>query len=182
MDVNWEELEKELVTQTKNGNAELSSPRVQAIELILGSDFFVQAVEHAVHRKPGYKLARSLILDLKPWVAIKRCYDIFNNPPSTYCHNVQYEAYSLLKDIFDCRAILPPDPDAEYADPIEMGMYYSLELSQLPEILESALNHPSDYTRKQAAWLLSEDEEGLNRAKEYLAKGRAAIKASQHKS
>ena len=182
MDVNWEELEKELVTLTitltKNGNAGRSSPHVQAIELIFGSDFFVQAVEHAVNRKPGYKLARSLILDLKPWVAIKRCYDIFNNPPSTYYYNVQYEAYSLLKDIFDCRVILPPDPDAEYADPIEMGVYYSLELSQLPEILESALNHPSDYTRKQAAWLLSEDEEAHNRAKEWLAKGRAAIEAS----
>lgn len=179
MDVNWEELGKELVTLTKNGKAGQSSPHVQSLELALGADFFVQAVEHAVSRKPGSELARSLILDLKPWTAIKHCYEIFRQDHD----NVQYEAYCLLRDVFDCRAKLSfselypeLDPDVEYyADIIEMGVYCACELSQLTEILESALNHPNDYIRKQATLLLSENEEEHNRRREYLAKCRAAI-------
>jgi hypothetical protein len=56
-----------------------------------------------------------------------------------------------------------------YADIIDMGVYYNCEISQLTEILESALNHPNDYIRKQATLLLNEDEEKHNKAREYLA-------------
>jgi hypothetical protein len=175
MNINWEDLQTELVNVTGNRKTGENSLGIQVLELILGADFFVQAVEHAVGSEPGHELARSLILDLKPWAAVKRCYEIFRNPSSTYYHSDQYEAYSLLKDIFDCRIILPPDPDAEWVDPIDMGFFYVCETSQLTEILESALNHPSDDIRKQATWLLSQDEEKHNRAKEFLAEQRAVL-------
>lgn len=50
-----------------------------------------------------------------------------------------------------------------------MSVYDTLEFSQMPYILESAINHPSDYIRKQAVRLLSEDEETLNRQRAVLA-------------
>lgn len=172
MNVSWEELGKELVTLPGNEKIGEDPPSVHVLELILGAEFFVQAVEHAVSSNPGCELARSLVLDLKPGIAIKRCYEIFRNTglrPSLFFSPYQSKAYYLLIDIFSCMVDLPPDPDPdpdpEYdADILDPSWLDIMEQSRMPMILEIAsIHHPSDYMRKQSARLLSEDKETLDR-------------------
>jgi uncharacterized protein len=113
MKVNWEELARELKSLTKSGEIGGSSLGVEAIELILGRDFFEQAVEQYITFKPGFELARSVLLVIKPWTAMKYCYDIYKNTDDI---EIKRSAIGLLKVISDRRVLewLPEflaDPD-----------------------------------------------------------------------
>jgi hypothetical protein len=81
MKVNWQELAQEVGTLTESGEIGGSSLGVEALDLILGEEFFQQAVDHYLSCKPGSELARSVLLCIKSWKSMKYCYEIYK---STY--------------------------------------------------------------------------------------------------
>jgi len=169
MKVNWQELARELGTLNQFGELGGSSLGVEALELILGAEFFEQAVEHYISLKPGFELARSVLLCIKPWTAMKRCYEIYKN---TNDIEVKRSAVELLRVVSDRRVLewLPEflaDPDEGVQNAgigvIDQLLFWQiLHDEDVRSILESAMNHPSEYIKKQAKWLLgAEDKQEL---------------------
>lgn len=163
MKVDWEALARELGTLTDfGGEIGGSHLGIQAIEYILGSEFFEQAVEHYISSKPGFELARSVLLRLKPWLGMKHCYEIFKHSNNLVARR---SAVELLRVVGDRKVLewIPefladPDPDIQAwgMGVIDQLLFWELLFDEdVQPILESALNHDNPYVREQAALLLT---------------------------
>jgi hypothetical protein len=163
MKVDWQDLAKELGTLTDYGS-EMGGSHLgtQAIEHILGTEFFEQAVEHYISSKPGFELARSVLLRLKPWSGMKYCYEIFKHSNNL---NARRSAIELLRVVGDRKVLgwIPEflaDPDPEIQSwgmgVIDQLLFWDLLFDEdVQPILESALNHDNPYIREQAELLLT---------------------------
>ena len=100
--INWHKLalKLETITDTENGYSEVGGTKIAetALTEILGDEFVIQAVDYYVTRSPGSELARSVLMLIKPKIAIQRCWEIFD---SYIDKQQQYNALSLLRDICD---------------------------------------------------------------------------------
>ncbi|MFM2429391.1 MAG: hypothetical protein RLZZ511_604 [Cyanobacteriota bacterium] len=167
MKVDWESLAKELGTLTDFGG-ELggSDLGTQAIEYVLGSEFFEQAVEHYIKCRSGAELARSVLLRLKPWSGMKHCYYIFKHSENL---DDRRSAIELLRVVGDRQVLkwIPEflsDPDQSIQSwgigIIDQLLFWELLFDEdVKEILELALTHENQYVRGQASRLLSVDHE-----------------------
>jgi hypothetical protein len=169
MKVDWEALARELCTLTDfGGEMGGSDLGAQAIEHILEAEFFEQAVEHYISSKPGFELARSVLLRLKPWSGMKHCYKIFK-----YSNNLaaRRSAVELLRVVGDRKVLgwIPefladPDPDIQSwgMGVIDQLLFWELLFDEdVRPILESALNHDNPYIREQAELLLTPMGKGI---------------------
>lgn len=166
MQANWEEIAKELGTLREYSEIGGSSLGVEALEVILGAEFFEQAVEYYISCKPGFELARSVLLCVKPWTAMKHCYEIYKN---TNDIEVKRSAVELLRVVSDRRVLewIPEflsDPDEGVQNSgigvVDQLLFWQiLHDEDVRPILESAMNYSSEYVRKQARWLLSAEDE-----------------------
>ncbi|HEY9749123.1 MAG TPA: HEAT repeat domain-containing protein [Allocoleopsis sp.] len=171
MKIDWEALAIELGTLTDFGG-EIGGSHLgtQAIEHILGAEFFHQAVEHYISCKPGSELARSVLLRLKPWSGMKHCYEIFKHSKNL---DDRRSAIELLRVVGDRRVLawIPefladPDPGIQAwgIGVIDQLLFWQLLSDKdVKTILEPALTHHNSYIREQAALLLTTEEEEQER-------------------
>jgi hypothetical protein len=162
MKVDWEALARELGTLTDFGG-ELGGSHLgtQAIEHILGAEFFEQAVEYYISSKPGFELARSVLLRLKPVSGMNHCYEIFKCSKNIVARR---SAVELLRVVGDRKVLewIPEfldDPDLDIQSwgigIIDQLLFWELVFDEdVQLILESALNHDNAYIREQAKLLL----------------------------
>jgi hypothetical protein len=188
MQVNWDELAAELLNPDIASQPNSDFNYNIALSQILGTDFFIETTEYVLKGNLNdnwyaHMLAHSVVTELKPVIVIRHCYDIFMGKSSYSPHpcdkDRKYNAFSLLRDIFDHRISIPGDSDAQTEENLwefQPDIYDRCEISQLPEILESSLDHPNYFIREQAKLLLTEDEEAHDRARQYLAKWRPSFK------
>jgi hypothetical protein len=163
MQVDWEALARGLGTIHEfGGESGGSQLGMQAIEQILGNEFFEQAVEHYVSGKPGFELARSVLLVTKPWAGMEHCYKIFKHSNSLIDRRMAIE---LLRVVSDRRTLdwIPefladPDPDIQIwgIGIIQQQLLWDLlSDDEVRSILESALHHHNSSIREKAALLLT---------------------------
>lgn len=161
MKVNWEELSRELGTVREFGEIAGSSPGVQALERILGEEFFHQAVDYRLSNRPGFELARSVLMCIRSEMAMEYCYRIYK---TTTDIEKKRDVVDLLRFISDRRILewIPEflaDPDEEVQNAginvVDQLLFWQiLHDEDVRSILERALHHFNAYVRKQAKWLL----------------------------
>lgn len=161
MKVNWEELARELGTLREFGEIAGTSPGVQALEQILGEEFFHQAVDFHLSSRPGFELARSVLMCIRSRTAMDYCYRIYK---TTTDIEKKRSVVDLLRFISDRRILewVPeflanPDEDVQNAgiNVIDQLLFWQiLHDEDVRSILETALDHSNAYVRKQAKWLL----------------------------
>jgi hypothetical protein len=166
MKVDWETLAKELGALTDFGS-EMGGSHIgiQVIEHILGVEFSEQAVEPYISFNPGFELARSVFLCLKPWSGMKHCYDIFKHSDNLIARR---RAVELLRVVGDRRTLgwIPeflaaPDTDIQAwgMGSIDQLLVWELLFDEdVQLILESALNHDNSCIREKAALFLTPKE------------------------
>jgi len=161
MKVDWEELAEELGTLTEFAEIGGTSSGISALELILGEEFFQQAVNHHLSCKPGFELARSVLMCIRSWTAMKYCYEIYR---STSDSEEKRSVVDLLRFISDRRILewIPEflaDPDEGVQNAginlIDQLLFWRiLHDDDVRLILEAALHHSNAYVRKQTKWML----------------------------
>ncbi|MBL8152019.1 MAG: hypothetical protein JNN15_19030 [Blastocatellia bacterium] len=100
--INWELLASQMSTLRENGGSGSSRHAQRAIEMLLGEDNIKQAVEYYITGKPGSELVRSVLSHIRPWSAMKHCYDIYKSDINIENKRVAIE---LLRVIADNRAL-----------------------------------------------------------------------------
>lgn len=100
--INWKALAEQLGTLRDNGEAvEVNSAR-RAIETLLGEENLRQAVEYYITGEPGSELARDVLKEIRPWSAMKHCYDIYKSDADIGKRRLAVE---LLRVVADRHAI-----------------------------------------------------------------------------
>lgn len=72
MQIDW----GELATKLEAGNLRGTQLSLDAIEILLGEDFFSQAVECCINLDEGWGLAEGVLRVLRP-LGMKHCYNIY---------------------------------------------------------------------------------------------------------
>jgi hypothetical protein len=105
--VDWEGLSRSLGTlsevdgvRRERGSGEVAR---QAIEVIFGEEMLRDAVDYYVSLRPGFELARGVLWQLRPWSAMKRCYEIFASGAPL---DDRRSAVELLRVVADRRAVI----------------------------------------------------------------------------
>jgi len=100
--INWHKLasDMELITETKHGRSERSGTKVamEAIVKVLDDQFIIDTVDYQISNQAGSELARSVLMLLRPKIAMQRCWQIFE---STNNEQTASFALFLLRDICD---------------------------------------------------------------------------------
>lgn len=159
MQVNWEKLASEVGA----GSFYSSSMGLRAIEMLLGEDFFAQAVEYCIDLDEGWMLAEGVLRILRP-LGMKHCYHIYKTS-----HNLERRRYAvaLLKYTSDRQVLeyIPEflaDPDEQIQRTVleildQMVFKRAIDYEDMISIMETAVNHPHEEVRKFALGAVSED-------------------------
>jgi hypothetical protein len=152
MRIDWGELAIELGAVNLQGT-QLS---LDAIETLLGEDFFAQAVECCINLDEGWGLAEGVLRILRP-LGMKHCYNIYKTS-----HNLEKRrsAVWLLKYTSD-RQVLEYIPEflADSDEQIQRNIFEILDQmlfwravnwEDILPILEAAANHSNEEVRKFA--------------------------------
>jgi hypothetical protein len=100
--IDWRALALQLGTLTKGGEFGGSNQAREALEVLLGEDNLRAAVDYYISGRPGSELTRSVLWYLRPWSAMKYCYDIY---VSGRCIDSRRAAVELLRVVADERAV-----------------------------------------------------------------------------
>jgi hypothetical protein len=164
--VDWSELAQQmgLLSVEDGANTERGGTTIgrEAAARILGKDVLVSAVDHHLTYQPGWELARSFLMVLKPYVAMERCLAIFRTSEDA---DIKASAICLLKDVAD-RRVLEWMPEIA-SSPIPTVRYWSLgiidqllimqneiELSDALPIVTKLRNDPDLHVREHAEQIL----------------------------
>ncbi|MEM9219514.1 MAG: HEAT repeat domain-containing protein [Cyanobacteria bacterium P01_F01_bin.150] len=128
----------------------------EAIEVLLGEEFFAHAVDWCIHFDKGWGLAEGVLRILRP-LGMKHCYNIYKTSNNL---EERQQAVALLKYTSNRRVLdyLPefladPDPQRqrlviEILD--QMLFWEDINNEDILPLLETAINHPNDDVRKFA--------------------------------
>ena len=100
--IDWQALASQLGTLREGGESSGSQKACEALEILLGEDNLRRAVDYYISGKPGSELARSVLWHIRPFSAIRYCYDIFK---SNLPIEVRRSAVELLRVVADKRAV-----------------------------------------------------------------------------
>jgi hypothetical protein len=100
--IDWEQLAEQLGTLKADGESGGSDVAKRAIELLLGEQQLRDAVDHYVAGGRGSELTRSVLWQLQPWSAMKRCYEIYQSDADI---ESKVSAVELLRVVADRRAL-----------------------------------------------------------------------------
>lgn len=104
--VDWTALAERLgtITWTEGGHSELGGTNVahRALVELLGEQLILGAVEHYLNYRPGSELARSVLRELRPPVAMERCLEIYRTSSDPEGVRASIE---LLRWIADAQAL-----------------------------------------------------------------------------
>ena len=101
--IEWEKLAGEFNVLKEDGEQASNIIALQAIEKIIGEVNFHEAVEYYISRRPGGELVRHVLWQIRPWSAMKHCYDIYKSD-----RNIEEKrtAVELLRVIADHRVLV----------------------------------------------------------------------------
>ncbi|MBW4664284.1 MAG: hypothetical protein KME01_08805 [Chroococcus sp. CMT-3BRIN-NPC107] len=161
--VDWEALARQLgaFEGHRHGTEFSSSPMAQqAIEILLEAETLRSAVDYYISGKPGSALARSVLWQIRPWSAMKYCYDIYKSEADV---DTKRDAVELLRVVGDRRALKWVGEFLDDADAgIQLwgiGLVDQLLISDLVEpeeaesFLKTAENHTNPQVRKTAEFV-----------------------------
>ena len=144
----------------------------RAIELLLSEDNLRNAVEYYLAGPPGSELARSVMWYIRPWSAMKHCYDIYKSERDIETRRMAIE---LLRVVADERAL---NWVAEFLGDEDSGIQTwgvevleqlissgSVEVEDAEQLLLKAETHANILVRERAELI----RENLNRAEAYWA-------------
>lgn len=100
--IDWKVLASHLNTLRNGGECSDDYTARQALEILLGEENLRHAVEHYISGKPGRELARSVLREIRPWSAMKHCYDVYKSDADI---SVKALAVELLRVVADRRAL-----------------------------------------------------------------------------
>ncbi len=158
--VDWEALARQLGAFENNSEIYSSNMAKQAIELLLGEETLLGAVDYYISGKPGSELARFVLWQLRPWSAMQYCYNIYKSNEDI---ENKRTAIELLRVVGDRRALkwvgeFLDDPDAGI-QVWGVGLLDQLLWSDLIEPLEAkeflkrAKNHHNPQVRDRAKFV-----------------------------
>lgn len=154
MKIDWESLSKQVLT----GTAYSSDDARRAIELILGEDFFEQAVNCFLdfEPEPGWELAEGVVKFLGP-LGQKQCYEAYKN---TSDPEKRQKAIYLIRHLANQRILkyIPeflsdPDYDVQSNVAILLRTILEQEIAEQEDIipiLETLVDHPNEELRRVA--------------------------------
>jgi hypothetical protein len=170
MAINWKSLAKDLGCFRQGGDERYESGSSdfakQAIATLLGEENLLAAVDYYISGEPGSELARSVLWQLRPWCAMKYCYDIYK-----FSENIEnrISAIELLRVIADRRVLIWIE---EFLSDANEGIQFwgigivdQLLFSQLVEyedvqnILEKARDHKNSQVVEKAYEIIESWEE-----------------------
>lgn len=157
--VDWEALDRQ-VRAFEDGEGCSSGMAKQAIEILLGEEKLKSAVDYYISGKPGSELARFVLWQIRPWSAMKYCYDIYKSEEDIEDKRMAIE---LLRIVGDRRALewvgeFLDDPDAGIQI-WGVGLLDQLLWSNLIEpeeaktFLKRAKNHTNSQVRETAKFV-----------------------------
>jgi hypothetical protein len=100
--IDWKALAKKLGTLRADGEQGSSDDGRRALEILLGEDRLRETVDYYVRFKDGSELARAMLSVVRPWSAMRRCYEIYKTSGDA---EVRQAAVELLRVIADRRAL-----------------------------------------------------------------------------
>lgn len=100
--VDWEALATQLGAFKDGREGSDSGMAKQAIEILLGEETLQSAVDYYLSGKPGSELARFVLWQLRPWSAMKHCYNIYKSEEDI---ETKRTAIELLRIVADRRAL-----------------------------------------------------------------------------
>ena len=162
-EIDWAKLAVELGLKAPYGEYCCGSDDAQrALELMIGEDLLRASVDYYVQQRPASSLARSVLWQLRPWSAMRRCWEIYKGP-----HTVETRrtAVELLRVVADRRALpwiseFLDDPDALIqawgAGVLDQLLWSELVDQQEAEaILRAAEQHSNEWVRERAQFIRS---------------------------
>jgi hypothetical protein len=159
MKIDWGELETEIGV----GNLQSTQFSLDAIEKILGEDFFIQAVECCINLDEGWGLAEGVLRILRP-LGMKHCYKIYKTSQDL---EERRSAVWLLKYTSDRKVLeyIPEflaDPKAHIQRTVieildQMLFWRDINYENIVPILEVVANHPNEEVRKLAIGTTNEE-------------------------
>jgi hypothetical protein len=103
-EIDWAKLAEELELEAPFGDYCCGREDAQrALELIIGEAPLRGAVDYYVAGRPGSELARLALCQLRPWSAMRRCYETFKGDDSAEARRMAVE---LLRVLADRRALV----------------------------------------------------------------------------
>ncbi|MCL9998956.1 MAG: HEAT repeat domain-containing protein [Erythrobacter sp.] len=163
--VDWGALAGKLgtITPSEHGWSERGGTAVayDAIE-ILGASVLREAVDFYVSGEPGFEVAKSVLMFLKPSAAMERCREIFRDPADP---QQAADAIELLRMVADRRVLdWIPELMASENEAVRIWtlgildqllvMQESITPEEAAPIFKQALADPSDNVRSQASRFL----------------------------
>ena len=101
-EIDWKALAVELGALDGKGESGSDHYARQAIEMLLGEDNLRKAVDYYISGEPGSELARSVLWQVRPWSAMKYCYNICKSDEDI---ETKRFAIELLRVVADERAL-----------------------------------------------------------------------------
>lgn len=159
MQVEWGKLATEIGSINMYG----SQLSLDAIEKLLGEDFFAQAVDYCISLEEGWCLPEGVLKILRP-LGMKHCYHIYKTSNDL---EERRGAVWLLKYISDRKFLeyIPEflaDPDEQIQFAViqildQMLFYNAIKYEDIIPVLELAANHPNEELRRLAVGLVNEE-------------------------
>lgn len=174
----WNELAVKVGSIQKDGNQYSSTRHAQdALELILGKDFFRNAVDFYVSGRPGAELARSVLWHLTPWTAMQRCHEIYQTRSNA---EEKSSAIELLRVCADVRVL--PWVEEYLSDEnkgvqlwgagvVDQLLWKELvDFEECESLLSQMKTHTNEQVREMYQWIISflkdrevDEDEDLNK-------------------
>ena len=164
--VDWSALAQQMgtVRVIDGGRAERGGTAIgyDAVARIVGEDVIVSAVEHHLTYELGSELARSVLMVLRPYVAMERCLEIFRTSEDS---ETKASAICLLNYISDRRVLEWLPEITSSADPAVrvwavgvidqlLIMQNEIELEEAMPFVTALLNDPDAGVGERAGQLM----------------------------
>lgn len=79
MPIDWQELSQQLGARRESMECGGDDLARKALAAILGTENIIEAVDHYIAARPGYELSRSVLLLLRPELAVTHCLHVYRN-------------------------------------------------------------------------------------------------------
>ena len=159
MRIDWGKLETELGT----GKFQGTQFSLDAIETILGEEFFAQAVECCINLDNGWGLAEGVLRILRP-LGMKHCYTIYKTSHDLRERRsaVWFLKYTSDRGVLEYIPEFLADPDEQIQIHVieileQMLFWDAIDYKDIIPILEMVINHSNERVRKLATEISGEE-------------------------
>jgi hypothetical protein len=158
--IDWQALASQLGMLREGGESSGTHRACEALEILLGEDNLRHAVDYYISGKPGSELARSVLWHIRPFSAMRYCYDVFKSDLPVEARRLAVE---LLRVVADKRAVgwideFLNDDDAEIqawgAGVLDQLLWsYLVKPEEVEHLLLKAENHSNVGVQERAEFI-----------------------------